>query len=130
MFVTSRILLCAIFYSFDKDIKQINVPQNKKRHVLRNIQCLNFNLHIQLYLFFYFKTVYLLLLLFILFFLLYNTVLVLPYIDMNPPRVYMSFQSWTPLPPPSPYHPSGSSQCTSPEHSVSCIEPGLAIHFT
>ena len=35
-----------------------------------------------------------------------------------------------PLPPPSPYHPSGSSQCTSPEHPVSCIEPGLAIHFT
>ena len=35
-----------------------------------------------------------------------------------------------PLPPPSPDHPSGSSQCTSPEHLVSCIEPGLAIYFT
>ena len=35
-----------------------------------------------------------------------------------------------PLRPPSPYHPCGSSQCTSPEHPVSCIEPGLAIHFT
>ena len=35
-----------------------------------------------------------------------------------------------PLPPPSLYHPSGSSQCTSPEHPVSCIEPGLAICFT
>ena len=34
-----------------------------------------------------------------------------------------------PIPPPSPYHPSGSSQCTSPKHLVSCIEPGLAIHF-
>ena len=34
-----------------------------------------------------------------------------------------------PLPPPSPYHPSGSSQWTSPKHPVSCIEPGLAIHF-
>ena len=34
------------------------------------------------------------------------------------------------LPPPSLVHPSGSSQCTSPEHSVSCIEPGLEIHFT
>ena len=32
-------------------------------------------------------------------------------------------------PPPSPYHPSGSSQCTSPKHPISCIEPGLAIHF-
>ena len=28
-----------------------------------------------------------------------------------------------------PYHPSGSSQCTSPKHPVSCIEPGLATHF-
>ena len=33
------------------------------------------------------------------FILLYNTVLVLPYIDMNPPWVYMSSQTWTPLPP-------------------------------
>ena len=37
--------------------------------------------------------------------------------------------SWTPLPPPSPYHPSGSSQCTSPKHPVSCIKRRLAIHF-
>ena len=28
--------------------------------------------------------------------LLYNTLSVLPYINMNPPRVYMSSQSWTP----------------------------------
>ena len=33
---------------------------------------------------------------------------------MNPPQVYMCSPSWTLLPPPSPYHPSGSSQCTSP----------------
>ena len=32
--------------------------------------------------------------------------------------------------PPSPSHPSGSSQCTSPEHPVSCIKPGLVIYFT
>ena len=32
-------------------------------------------------------------------------------------------------PPPSPYHPSGSSQCTSPKHPVSCVEPGLATRF-
>ena len=51
-------------------------------------------------------------------------------IDMNLPWVYMCSPSWTPLPPPSPYHPCGSSQCTSPEYPVSCIEPGLAIHFT
>ena len=56
--------------------------------------------------------------------------MVLPYIDMNPPQVYMCFPSWTPLPPPSPSYPSGSSQCTSPEHPVSCIETRLAIHFT
>ena len=47
------------------------------------------------------------------FFLLYNIVLVLPYIDMNLPWVYMCSPSWTPLPHPSPSHPSGSSQCTS-----------------
>ena len=33
------------------------------------------------------------------------------------------------LPPPSLYHPSGSSQCTSPKQPVSCIEPGLVICF-
>ena len=52
------------------------------------------------------------------FILLYNTVLVLPYIDMNLPRVYMSSQSWTLLPPPTPYHLSGSSPCTSPKHPI------------
>ena len=49
--------------------------------------------------------------------------------------IYVS-PSWTPshLPP----HPmadwcqcmAGSSQCTSPEHPASCIEPGLAVCFT
>ena len=34
-----------------------------------------------------------------------------------------------PLPPASPYYPSGSSQCTSPKYPVSCIKPGLAIRF-
>jgi len=62
-------------------------------------------------------------------FKLYNIVLVLPNIEMNPPQVYMCSPSWTLLPPPSPYHPSGSSQCTSPKHPVSCIEPRLVICF-
>ena len=62
--------------------------------------------------------------------LLYNIVLVLPHINMNLPRVHTCSQSWTPLPPPSPYHPSGSSQGTSPKHPVSCIKPRLAIHYT
>ena len=35
----------------------------------------------------------------------------------------------SPLPPPSPYHPSESSQCTRPKLPVSCIEPGLEIRF-
>ena len=39
------------------------------------------------------------------------------------------FPILNPLPPPSPYHPSGSSQCTSPKHPVLCIEPGLATRF-
>ena len=74
--------------------------------------------------------IYLFLILFFsFFFLLYNTVLALPYINMNPPWVYISSHSWTPLLPPSPYHHSGSSQCTSPKHPVSCIEPRLAIRF-
>ena len=41
-------------------------------------------------------------------FKLYITVLVLPNIKMNPPQVYMYSPSRTPLPPPSPFHPSGS----------------------
>ena len=61
---------------------------------------------------------------------LYNIVLVLPYIDMNLPWVYMCSPSWTPLPHPTPYHPSGLSQCTSRKHAVSCIGPELAIHLT
>ena len=65
----------------------------------------------------------------LLLFLLYNIVLVLPYINMHPPRVYTCSPSWTLLLPPSPYHPSGSSQCASPKLPVSCIEPGLAICF-
>ena len=59
----------------------------------------------------------------------YIIVLVLPNIKMNPPQVYMCSPSWTLLPPPSPYHPSGLSQCTSLKHPVLCIEPGLETRF-
>ena len=55
-------------------------------------------------------------------FLLYSIVLVLPYINMNPSRVYTCSQSCLPLPPPFPYHLSGSSQCTSPKHLVSNLD--------
>ena len=44
-------------------------------------------------------------------------------------RAYVCSPSWTPLPSCCLYHPSGSSQCTSPKHPVSCIEPGLVIRF-
>ena len=48
-------------------------------------------------------------------FKLYKIVLVLPNIKMNPPQVYMCSPSWTLLPPPSPFLPSGLCQCTSPK---------------
>ena len=35
---------------------------------------------------------------------------------MNQPWIYMCCPSQSPLPPPCPSHPSGSSQCTNPEH--------------
>jgi len=54
----------------------------------------------------------------------------LPYIDLNQLQVYMCPPSWAPLPPPFSSHPSGSSQCTSPERPVSSMDPGLAIYFT
>ena len=41
----------------------------------------------------------------------------------------MCSPSWTPFPPPTPYHPTGSSQCTSPKLPVSSIQPGLVIRF-
>ena len=59
----------------------------------------------------------------------YNIVWFLPYIHMNQPWVYMCSPSWPSLPSPSPSHPSGSSQCTSPEHPVSCMEPGSISHM-
>ena len=51
-----------------------------------------------------------------LFILLYNIVLVLPYINMTSVMGVHVFPILTPPPPPSLSHPSGSSQCTSPEH--------------
>ena len=86
---------------------------------------------VQIFSFFLILNIFLLFKLFIYFILLlYNIVLVLPYTDMDPPWVYMCSSSWTILPPPSPSHPSVSSQCTSPEHLVSFIKPGLVILWT
>ena len=86
-------------------------------------------LFIIFYIFWYDFLIYFLFLFFNFIFYLYNIVLVLPYTKMNLPQVYMCSPSWTLLPPPSPHQPSGSSQCTSPKHPVSCIEPGLATRF-
>ena len=78
--------------------------------------------------FFYF---FIIIILFYFIFKLYNIVLVLPNIEMNLPQVYLCSPSWTLLPPPSPYPPSGSSQCTSPFtilylfcHTSTCIRHG------
>ena len=60
-------------------------------------------------------------------FKLYIIVLVLPNIKMNPPQVYMCSPSWTLLPPPSPYYPSGLSQCTSPKHPGSMHDTVLEL---
>ena len=48
----------------------------------------------------------------------YFTILqqILSYIDMNQPWIYMYSPSQSPLPPPSPPNPCGSSQCTRSKH--------------
>ena len=105
----------------------------KKKVCPIHLLCLGIVLHLDVLLFFIFMVhwlnIYLFLKFIYFFILLYNIELVLPCIDMNPPRMCMCSPSWIPLPPSSPSHPSGSSQCTSPEHPVSCMKPGLVIHF-
>ena len=49
-------------------------------------------------------------------FFFFNTVVVFAILDMNQPWIYLCSPSWSPLLPPTPSQPSGSSQCTSPEH--------------
>ena len=80
--------------------------------------------------FIYFYFIYLFFINLVIYFTLQHCILVLPYIDLYPPWVYMCSPSWTPLPPPSPSYSSGSPQYTSPEHPVSCIKHGLAICCT
>ena len=41
----------------------------------------------------------------------------------------MHSQTWTPLPPPSPQHLSGSSPCPSPKQAAPYVRHGLAIQF-
>ena len=49
---------------------------------------------------------------------------------MNQPWFSMGPSSQSPLPLPSPSHPSGLDQCTDFECPVSCIECGQVIYFT
>ena len=77
---------------------------------------------------FYFLFIFLSFLLLLLFFFFYFTILYW-FCHTSTCICHGCSPSWVPLPPPSPYHPSGSSQCTSPKLPVYCMEPGLAIHF-
>ena len=61
------------------------------------------------------------------FFLLYIIVLVLPHINMNPPRAYTYSPSWTPPPTSVPVSSLWVIPVDQPQ--ASCVEPGLAIHF-
>ena len=46
---------------------------------------------------------------------------------MNQPWIYMCSPSQSPLPPPSPPDPSGSSQCTRPEHLSHASNHGICF---
>ena len=79
------------------------------------------------YLFIYFLIYYFLKFYFI-FKTLHNCISFVKYQNESATGIHV-FPTLTLLRPPSPYPPSGSSQCTSPKHPVSCIEPGLATHL-
>jgi len=70
---------------------------------------------VPVYLFIYFKFYFI--------FKLYNIVLVLPNIEMNPPQVYLCSPSWTLLPP----HPLPLGRPSAPERWISLHQcPSLA----
>ena len=48
---------------------------------------------------------------------------------MNQPWIYMYSPSRSPLPPPSPPNPSGSSQCTRPEHLSHASSLGVLMRW-
>ena len=82
--IVETLLYILIYYSDKLKIFHIWKKVLKK---LRYISSINHTCILFIFFIFYFY-----------FILFYNTVLLLPYIDMNPPRVYMSSQSWTPPP--------------------------------
>ena len=57
--------------------------------------------------------------------------MILPYINMNLPRVYTCSPPWTLLPPPSPYHPSGHPSAPVPGilYHASNLIAALWIHI-
>ena len=62
-----------------------------------------------------------------LFLLLYNIVLVLPYIDMILPWVYICSPSWTPLPPPSQTIPLGHLSTQAPSIQYHALNLGWRL---
>jgi len=64
-------------------------------------------------------------------FKLYNIVLVLPNIKMNPPQVYPRSPSWTLLPPPSPRLPLGRPSAPAPsiQHRASNLDWWLVSYM-
>ena len=66
---------------------------------------------------------------FIFFYFFYYFILFYFFLNFKIFNSYMRSQTWTPLPPPSPQHLSGSSPCTSPKHAAPCIRHRLAIQF-
>ena len=94
--IISKLKTTGIFYSVGHFLKENISLDNRPTLLLKPIKLsktspsiLSHILFLKFYLFIYF--------------LLYNIVLVLPYFSLNPPWVYMCSQSWTPLPPLSPY---------------------------
>ena len=78
------------------------------------IHPLNANLCVSFLLLFFCFCFPLLFFLFYFIFKLYNIVLVLPNVKMNPPQVYPRSPSWTLLPPPSPTLPLGRPSAPAP----------------
>ena len=95
------------------DVRMVEQPQINKYTHIKKLKVKNHmivSIYAEKYLTFFF---------FFNFILPYNSVLVLPYINMNPPRVYTCSPSWIHLPPHSPI----PSLWVIPEHQpqASCI---------
>ena len=63
-------------------------------------------------------------------FLLYNIVLVLPYINLHPPWVYTCSPSWTPLPPPTHTIPLGHPSAPAPSFLYPASNLDWRLYYT